>query len=76
MKFWNERSVEPKRKFRWLLYFSGMPQFIVKSVKKPSFAVATTPHDFLKEEVDREIINKTICDIEKLGPKHHRKLIH
>jgi hypothetical protein len=50
MAFWSEKSVEPKRKFRWLLYFSGMPQFVVKSVKKPSFTVATTPHQFLNYE--------------------------
>jgi hypothetical protein len=47
MSFWNQASVEPKRQFRWLLYVAGMPQWIVKDVKKPSFSVATTPHDFL-----------------------------
>ena len=50
MTFWTEASVEPKRKFRWLLYLSGMPQFIVKSVKKPAFKVGTTPHQFLNYE--------------------------
>ena len=50
MSFWNQATVEPKRKFRWLLYFSGMPQFIVKNVKKPSFAIATSPHQFLNYE--------------------------
>ena len=50
MAFWSEKSVEPKRKFRWLLYWSGVPQFIVKSVKKPSFQVATTAHNFLNYE--------------------------
>ena len=48
--FWNERGLEPKRKFRWLLYLSGMPQFIVKNVKKPSFNVATSNHQFLNYE--------------------------
>ena len=47
MSFWNQASVEPKRQFRWLLYIAGMPQWIVKDVKKPSFNVATTPHDFI-----------------------------
>ena len=47
MSFWNQASVEPKRQFRWLLYIAGMPQFIVKNVKKPSFSVAVTPHDFI-----------------------------
>jgi len=46
-QFWNQASIEPKRSFRWLLYVSGMPQFIIKNVKKPSFTVASSPHDFL-----------------------------
>lgn len=50
MTFWTEASVEPKRKFRWLLYLSGMPQFIVKSVKKPSFKVGSITHQFLNYE--------------------------
>ncbi len=50
MSFWTEKSVEPKRSFRWLLYFTGMPQFIVKSVKKPSFQVSTQTHQFLNYE--------------------------
>lgn len=50
MSFWTDKTVEPKRTFRWLLYLSGMPQFIVKTVKKPSFNVATTPHQFLNYE--------------------------
>ena len=50
MAFWSEKSVEPKRKFRWLLYWTGVPQFVIKSVKKPSYSVATTPHQFLNYE--------------------------
>jgi len=50
MAFWSERTVEPKRKFRWLLYWSGVPQFVVKSVKKPSYSVSTTAHQFLNYE--------------------------
>ena len=50
MAFWSEKGVEPKRSFRWLLYWSGVPQFIVKSVKKPSFGVAMTKHQFLNYE--------------------------
>ena len=46
-QFWNQASLEPKRQFRWLLYIAGMPQFIVKDVKKPSFDVAATTHTFL-----------------------------
>jgi len=50
MAFWSERQVEPKRKFRWLLYWTGVPQFVVKSVKKPSYNVEVTPHQFLNYE--------------------------
>jgi hypothetical protein len=50
MAFWSDKSVEPKRKFRWLLYWTGVPQFVIKSVKKPSYTVATTPHQFLNYE--------------------------
>ena len=50
MAFWSDKSVEPKRKFRWLLYWTGVPQFVIKSVKKPSYSVATTPHQFLNYE--------------------------
>ncbi len=45
--FWNEAALEPKRKFRWMLYFAGLPQFIVKSVKKPAFKIPAKSHDFL-----------------------------
>mgnify|MGYP005826801005 CR=1 FL=1 len=48
--FWNQAQVEPKRSFRWLLYLSGMPQFIVTKVKKPGFSVGNTPHNFLNYE--------------------------
>ena len=68
MAFWTEKSVEPKRTFRWLLYISGMPQFIAKQVKKPSFQVSTTPHQFLNYEfhypgtVKWQPISMTIVD--------------
>ena len=50
MAFWNERTVEPKRKFRWLLYFANAPQFIIKSVTKPSFQVGSSSHNFLQHQ--------------------------
>ncbi len=46
--FWSEPGLEPKRKFRYLLYFAGMPQFIAKSVSKPSFQVGSTQHSYLQ----------------------------
>jgi len=68
MPFWNQPGVEPKRSFRWLLYLSGMPQFIVTKVKKPGFSVGNTPHNFLNYEfkypgrVTWAPINFTIVD--------------
>lgn len=46
--FWSEAGTEPKRKFRYLLYFAGMPQFMAKSVTKPSFQVGSTQHSYLQ----------------------------
>ena len=66
--FWSEANLEPKRSFRWMLYISGMPQFIVKSAKKPSFSVAETPHEFLNYKfyypgrVEWNTIDVTIVD--------------
>ena len=48
--FWTSPRIEPKRKFRWLLYFAGAPQFIIKSVTKPSFQVGTSAHNFLQHQ--------------------------
>jgi hypothetical protein len=46
-RFWTDTAVEPKRKFRWLFEFAGMPQFIVTKVAKPSFTVSAKEHSFL-----------------------------
>ena len=66
--FWSERDLEPKRKFRYLLYFAGMPQFIAKTVTKPSFQVGSTTHSFLQHNfnfpgrVTWQDVNITIVD--------------
>tara|TARA_B100001094_G_scaffold325724_1_gene380562 strand:- start:295 stop:867 length:573 start_codon:yes stop_codon:yes gene_type:complete len=48
--FWSEASLEPKRKFRWLVYAfnNEMPTYIAKSVTKPAFQVGETSHQFLQ----------------------------
>jgi hypothetical protein len=48
--FWSQASLEPKRQFRWLMYFANMPQFIAKSTSKPQFQVGDSKHDFLNYE--------------------------
>ena len=66
--FWSEPNLEPKRKFRYLLYFAGMPQFIAKTVSKPSFSVGTSEHSFLQHNfnfpgrVTWQDVNITIVD--------------
>lgn len=66
--FWNIASVEPKRSFKFLLYFNGMPQFVAKSVTKPNFQISTTTHQFLQHQfnfpgkVTWQPINITIVD--------------
>ena len=45
--FWSDYSIEPKRKFRWVLSFRGIPQWILKRVTKPNFTVETTEHSFI-----------------------------
>ena len=50
MEFWTNPNIEPKRKFRWLLYFADTPQFIIKSVTKPSFQVGSSSHNFLQHQ--------------------------
>lgn len=49
-QFWTKPNIEPKRKFRWLLYFANTPQFIIKSVTKPSFQVGSSSHNFLQHQ--------------------------
>lgn len=50
MAFWNEASLEPKRKFKFLIDFGAsstqLPSFIAKKCDKPSFEISQTSHDF------------------------------
>ena len=45
--FWSDSRIEPKRKFRWLLSFRGVPQWIMKKVGKPNFSLGEAEHSFL-----------------------------
>lgn len=51
MAFWNEATVEPKRKFKFLLRFGAasdaLPSFIVKKVNKPEITISEAQHKFL-----------------------------
>ncbi len=45
--FWTDYTVEPKRAYRWILQMNGIPQWIVKSVKKPSFEITESEHQYI-----------------------------
>tara|TARA_R100000734_G_C3261718_1_gene60209 strand:+ start:48 stop:632 length:585 start_codon:yes stop_codon:yes gene_type:complete len=45
--FWADAYTEPKRKYRFVLSFRGIDQWIIKNVNKPSFDVSESEHDFL-----------------------------
>ena len=46
-KFWSDAAIEPKRKYRFLLSFNGIPQWIVKTTGKPNFSVSESEHSFI-----------------------------
>ncbi len=45
--FWSDFSVEPKRKFRWLMSFKGVPQWILKKVGRPNITISEAEHTFV-----------------------------
>jgi hypothetical protein len=47
MAFWNDKIVEPKRKFRWLLSVNGIPFYTIKKVNRPTYEVAEAEHKFI-----------------------------
>lgn len=44
--FWSQATLEPKRQFRWVLVFSSVPQWMIKSVDKPVATVSSQAHKF------------------------------
>ena len=47
MAFWNDKLVEPKRKFRWLLSVDGVPYYTIKKVNRPTYEIAEAEHKFI-----------------------------
>jgi len=50
--FWTDKTIEPKRKFKFLLNIpgneaQGLQEFLVKTAGKPSFETTATEHTFL-----------------------------
>jgi hypothetical protein len=72
MAFWDEGSIDPKRKFRFLIDFGNanilLPTWIVKKVDKPGFSVGEAKHNFLSHtfyypgKVEWKEINVSIVD--------------
>ncbi len=67
-RFWSDHTIEPKRKFRWIMSFRGVPQWIVKKVSKPNFTLGEAEHNFLNYKfyypgrVEWSEINLTLVD--------------
>jgi len=70
--FWNDKFLEPKRKFRWLFRAEGLgsdAEWIAKSVKKPSWNVSEHPHKFINHtfhypgRVEWQPIEATLVDV-------------
>jgi hypothetical protein len=72
MAFWDEGSIDPKRKFRFLIDFGSanilLPTWVVKKVDKPGFTVGEAKHNFLSHtfyypgKVEWKEINVSIVD--------------
>jgi hypothetical protein len=53
--FWGNKETDPKRKFRWVVLFTGgasagdgnVIQLAAKSIDKPKFEISTTEHMFI-----------------------------
>jgi len=47
-RFWADQFTEPKRSYRYVLAnMRGIPQWIIKTVKKPSLTITETEHSFI-----------------------------
>ena len=66
--FWSDFNVEPKRKYRFLMSFNGVPQWILKSVTRPNINITEAEHTFVNYKfyfpgrVEYSEINLTLAD--------------
>jgi len=70
---WSDRTMEPKRQFRWLLSFgnasAGIPDYLCKKASKPGFTIKETEHAFLNHtfyypgRVQWNQVDVTIVDV-------------
>ena len=47
MAFWNDKNLEPKRNFRWILKVDGIPYYTIKEVNRPSYEVSVAEHKYI-----------------------------
>ena len=48
--FWSDPKLDPKRQYRFVVYINQFDPFIAKTVKKPSFVVGVSRHQYLGHE--------------------------
>jgi hypothetical protein len=78
---WSDRTMEPKRSFRWLFSFGnaseGLPAYLCKGVNKPGFTIANTDHVFLNHtfyypgRVEWKEVTVTIADALEPDAAYH-----
>jgi len=67
-KFWSDHSIEPKRKFRWIMGFNGIPYWLLKKASRPTITVTEAEHVFLNYKfyfpgrVEYDEMSVTIAD--------------
>lgn len=48
--FWSDPNVEPKRKYRWVMFIGGIPQWLLKKAAKPSFKLSKSEHTYINHK--------------------------
>jgi hypothetical protein len=48
--FWSDPNLDPKRQYRFVVYINNFDPFIAKTVKKPSFTIGVSRHQYLNHE--------------------------
>ena len=71
MAFWSEQTMDPKRKFRWVVNIPGLDgigEYVAKTIKKPNFKVGESPVKFINHtfyypgRVEWETVDITLYD--------------
>lgn len=49
MAFWSDKTFEPKRENRWLLYIAGFEPWMISTFKKPSYQINVSKYQILND---------------------------